>query len=45
MCMVDLWKPEPYIDIEKLQGDVYKVRLANNCEKHILHREEILDTK
>ena len=44
--MQDVWKPEPYIIIEKLQDNVYKVRsLDNYGETKVLHRKEILDTK
>ena len=39
--MQDVWKPEPYIVIEKLQNNVYKVRsLDNYGETKVLHRYE-----
>ena len=43
--MQDVWKQEPYIVIEKLQDNVYKVRSINNYgETKDLHMKEILDT-
>lgn len=42
----DVWKAVPYVVIERLQDNVYKVRPVDNCgETKVLHRKEILDTR
>ena len=42
----DVWKAVPYVVIERLQDNVYKVRPVDNCgESKVLHRKEILDTR